>query len=107
MAEINIEVLKPGMTLSRNAVHLNGRVLLQAGTTLTPEHLRMLKAWGVFTVSVTDEGSGLALADAPDEAAGDCSDVSQRQLAERFRYSNLSHPLIAELLRYRRQTCSE
>lgn len=96
MSEINIEEIEPGMVLDQDAMHLNGRVLLAAGTTLTSDHLRMLKAWGVFALSVT------GTAPAREGVSGPAT-LSDEALMARFRHADLSHPLVAALYRYRQQ----
>jgi hypothetical protein len=44
---VNLEDLVPGMVLAEDAVHMNGRVLLSAGTCLTERHLKIFKTWGL------------------------------------------------------------
>lgn len=100
MFEITIDKLKPGMTLARDAVHVNGRVLLEAGATVAPNHLRMLKAWGVYSVFVDDA----SVAPDGDRSSGvdpERYHAACEALAPRFRHADLSHPVVAELFRYR------
>jgi len=44
---VNLEDLVPGMVLAEDAVHMNGRVLLSAGSCLTDRHLKIFKTWGL------------------------------------------------------------
>jgi len=49
-----VEKAQPGMKLTRDALNLNGSVLLTAGTCLTPAQLRTLKMWGVEAIQIAD-----------------------------------------------------
>jgi len=44
---VNLDDLVPGMVLAADAVHMNGRVLLNAGACLTEKHVRIFKTWGL------------------------------------------------------------
>lgn len=102
MPEITIDKLEPGMVLARDAVHVNGRVLLEAGTIIAQKHLRMLKAWGVFSVVV--DGGAIEPATNDHPAADPDAEryrAAWESLAPRFRHADMSHPVIAELFRYR------
>ncbi len=100
MTEITIDRLTRGMTLACDVVHANGRVLLEAGATIAPNHLRMLKAWGVSAVEVDPASlagaSGLPEGVDPEQYQAACEAV-----AAEFRHADLSHPVVAELFRYR------
>jgi hypothetical protein len=101
MPETTIDRLRPGMVLARDAVHVNGRVLLEAGTTLATNHLRMLKAWGVHTVTVDGAATDPAVDEPPDAVADpDRCQAAREALAPRFRHADLAHPVIAELFRF-------
>jgi hypothetical protein len=102
MPELTIDKLKPGMVLARNAVHVNGRVLLEAGSNLAPNHLRMLKAWGVYSVHIETGGvAPVAADDHPEPDDPDRYRAAYESVAPRFRHADLSHPVIAELFRFR------
>lgn len=93
MPILNLEEVKPGMTLAK-AVHTHPeRPLLEAGRRLTEKHLRIFKSWGVATVEVKEsaagEGASLAAA-APAEPPDD-------RLREKF--SNvLGDPVMREIM---------
>ncbi len=101
MTEITIDKFKPGMVLARDAVHANGRVLLEAGTPLAANHLRMLKAWGVFSVIVEGGGDAPAADDPSETGDPDHYRTAYEALVPRFRHADLSHPVVAELFRFR------
>ncbi len=102
MLEITIDKLEPGMVLARDAVHVNGRVLLGAGTIIAPNHLRMLKAWGVFSVGVDGAVNEPVANDHPAaDAEAERYRAAWESLAPRFRHADMSHPVIAELFRFR------
>lgn len=100
MTEITIDRLAPGMTLARDVVHANGRVLLESGATITTNHLRMLKAWGIGSVEI--EAASIATTDRlPGDIDAGRYQAACEAVAPEFRHADLSHPVIAELFRYR------
>lgn len=44
--------LQPGMTLAEDIYARNGRFLIGRNTRLQPEHLQVLKVWGVTEVAI-------------------------------------------------------
>lgn len=100
MPTINIEELKAGMLLAEDAVHLNGRVLLRAGVEINDKHIRTLKTWGVYAVTVRggDEGDDGYVVE---EIAPDLYHEAERQMRGLFRHTDLAHPAIAELFKLR------
>jgi hypothetical protein len=55
MREVMIRDVLPGMVLAEPARDLMGNSLLEAGTALTHDHLRTLRAWGVRGILVGEE----------------------------------------------------
>ena len=49
---VSIDKIVEGMILSSPQVYRFGQVLLPKGTTITSNHLRLLKTWGIERVSV-------------------------------------------------------
>lgn len=98
MQEINLDALEPGMTLGQDAVHRNGRLLVVAGTRLTERHLRVLKAWGVYSAVIEEPGTQI-----PTTMEGITSGSPDRDaaVAAQFAHTDQSHPVTAELFRYR------
>ena len=52
MGKVNTDSLKPGMVLAGDLFHLDGRLLLSKGISLTLKHLRVLKIWGVAAAEI-------------------------------------------------------
>jgi len=53
---VNLEDLVPGMVLAEDAVHMNGRVLLSAGSCLTERHLKIFMTWGLTEAYINGNG---------------------------------------------------
>jgi len=53
----NLSELKPGMVLAKSVYDFHDVLLLKAGTELSPQNLRLLKAWGINKVWVAGEGT--------------------------------------------------
>jgi putative nucleotidyltransferase with HDIG domain len=52
MGSVSVDELKQGMVLSEDVRDINSRLLLSKGQKITPNHLRILKIWGVAQVNV-------------------------------------------------------
>ncbi len=97
MGAINIDDLRPGMVLAQDVLGKNGRLLLPAGTALLPNHMRVLRIWGVTEAAVVGE-------EAPGQAPDGAAMEAAREAAEaQFRCANLEHEAVAELFRLRAQ----
>lgn len=99
MATLHIDVLQPGMVLASDAIHLNGRVLLRAGVTLTEQHLRVFRMWGLNEADI--EGADPQRLHAAKLIDADPAYVEKQRalLDERFRHTDTAHPVIQELFR--------
>jgi len=53
---VNLEELVPGMVLAEDAVHMNGRILLNAGSCLTDRHIKIFKTWGLTEAHIRGSG---------------------------------------------------
>ena len=99
MGTINLDNVKPGMVLAKEARDMNGRILLAAGTELTEKHLRVFRIWGVSEVDV----QGIEHQDVVAEATAHVEPTSLRDAEEKaaqlFALTERSHPAIAELTR--------
>jgi len=104
MPHLGIDKAIPGMVLMEDVAHMNGRILMRAGSEITEKNLRVLKTWGILTVNVAQETSG-----AGHEQGGRPSvSPEQRRAAEArlqdlFRHADLTHPAMAEIYEYRIQ----
>jgi hypothetical protein len=58
MGKVNIDTLKPGMVLAEDLFHADGRLLLTKGLPLDPNHLRVLKVWGVAAAEIEGVAAG-------------------------------------------------
>lgn len=99
MTILRLDELQPGMVLAADAVHLNGRVLLRAGAALTEQHLRMFHMWGLSEADIAgiDQERLTATAEDADPAH---VNALRAALNERFRFTDSTHPAIAELFRW-------
>ncbi len=97
MARINIKDVEPGMILSEDAVHSNGRILLKSGSKLSQNHIKIFKTWGVSTINIKNEAEEQFKAKkrhSPDEI----NRVIQ-QKKNIFQHCDLKHPFINKLFR--------
>jgi len=101
MGLLNIADLKPGMTIARDVIGKNGRMLLPKGLALTEAHLRVCNIWGVTEAEVYG-----ASRDEASEAAYHAIDPERLKAAAHraallFSGCNTEHPAVSELLRLR------
>lgn len=100
MTLISIEQLEPAMVLAADVRSRTGRLLATRNTAITAQHLIAFRTWGVlevetFNINSDNNGVGSVLSP-PDQ---DQIDKAISSLLPHFRLNELSHPLIAELLR--------
>lgn len=100
MGRIGVGALKTGMVLAEDVKDGNGRMLLNAGVSLTDKHLRIFKIWGVSEVDV--EGVSREAVDQEEVADIDPALLAavEAYQAERFRHNDTGLDHVAELLRY-------
>jgi hypothetical protein len=53
-AIIAIDEIKVGMVLSDDVINPQGLVLIKKGVQLTDKHIKVLKRWGITSISITD-----------------------------------------------------
>ena len=96
---VNLDDLEPGMVLAADAVHMNGRVLLSAGSCLTEKHLRIFRAWGL-TEALIEGAAGEHAAEKAIQKI-DPEIVLQAELAlkKNFTYMDMNFAPVAELFR--------
>lgn len=104
MSRIKVKQLEVGQQLDSDVHSGNGRLLLIAGTTLTAKHLEILRTWGVAEVDIVGEGAGeeansVLFDKLPDEAKRRI----EQQVAQQFMHCDQHHPVIKELMLYRRE----
>ena len=98
MAKVNIDGLKPGMVLAEDIFHVDGRLLLSKGLSLTPKHLRVIKIWGVAAAEIeglSDGPRSPALQEIDPVVLQEAEELTQKQ----FSHAHVDHPLLKELFR--------
>ena len=94
MRTVNVEDLSAGLTLARDVLAPNGRLLTPEGTVLTPKHIRIFKAWGVTEVDISGRSANLGQA---------CSSQALKESGEAlkpyFQLANTRHPAVRELFK--------
>ena len=100
MSILQLDELQAGMVLAADAVCLNGRVLLRTGTTLTEQHLKIFRTWGLSEADI--EGADAQDIHSQKLAAVDPQrlEMVRERLLERFRHTETGHPLVDELFRW-------
>jgi hypothetical protein len=99
MRKIRIEQLKPGMRLAQDVVNFSGQVLLYKGNPLQPKDIKNFKAWGILEIVV--KSSSLNSSNSLDNNQIDTKLLveAQKETTDLFQHSNISHPVISELMR--------
>lgn len=93
MQQLELSQTRAGMVLGEDALDHTGRLLLRAGTTLSEQHLQLLRAHAVARLHIATAGSGMP----PAEHRADRH--SEAQIEARFSLCDAQHPLIRELRR--------
>lgn len=97
MTTINFEAIQPGMMLSKDVIHSNGRILLRADSLLTEQHIKIFKTWGISSVTIKVFNGESATVKMQD--AADVIKAIERKQHIKFKYCDLNHPFMAELFR--------
>jgi hypothetical protein len=98
MGNIGLTDVQAGMVLGADVIATGDRLLLKAGTALTPAHLRIFWMWGVVEVDV----EGISQVDLTAKAAaqlapGEVAAIEARVHAL-FRHTDRRHPVIDALV---------
>jgi hypothetical protein len=99
MKNIKTDEALPGMVTAQDILGANGHLLLPAGTTLTTRYIRMLHAREIPSVAIESEAETTP---AENKAALDpagAHDARIDRLVKRFKYQDMNHPFIDELVR--------
>ena len=97
MGLLKVDMLKPDMVLSDDVKDINARLLLKKGQTIAPNHIKILKMWGVSEVAVkgVDQEAGrIDFTDDPERLAQIKDDVGWI-----FKHVDRDHPAIEEIFR--------
>ena len=102
MRRVNIDDLSCGMVLAADVSCKNGRMLLAAGTAVTPAQLRVLRIWGVAAVSVVDDGDGAAQRSVAfgEDKDSDIPEEARSRLDARFALAGRGREVVDELYRF-------
>jgi hypothetical protein len=99
MRKVRLEQLRPGMRLAQDVINFSGQVLLYKGNPLQPKDIKNFKAWGIIEIAV--ESSSLSFSKTLDNNQIDAKLLmeAQNETSNLFQHSNISHPVISELMR--------
>lgn len=96
---ISVEDMAPGMVIAEDIFDCNGRFLLGKGVKITPNHLRVLKIWGVTEARI----EGVTERDVHRATASRLNPALLQSAAQkmkiRFRHANVEHEAMRELFR--------
>lgn len=95
MGYIAVDQLKPGMVLAEEVRDVNSRLLLPKGIEVETKHIRMFKMWGIGDVDVAGDQDG----DTGEDSKSDPDQLEKVAMVakDRFKFNDLSHPLIKEI----------
>lgn len=99
MRKLRLDQLAPGMKLAQDVVNFSGQVLLYKGIPLQPKDIKNFKAWGVLEVVVENSSKDTSLPLKNNRIDAKLLVEAQGEISDLFRHSNLSHPVISELMR--------
>jgi len=99
MGTINISDLRAGMVLAAEVRNLNGQVLLGAGTAISAEQVRTLKAWGIMEVDVAGLDRAAVTREATASLNPQVKAKVKAELDQLFSRTNREHPAMEELHR--------
>ncbi len=97
MTIISLDAIQPGMVVSDDVVHANGRVLLRADSELTAQHIKIFKTWGILKVGIKSAEADSAQSNK--QHAADTINAVEHKQRILFQHCDLAHPFVAELFR--------
>jgi hypothetical protein len=107
MGTVRFADLVPGMVLDEDVLTEQGRLLIQAGTALTAQHLRVMRKWGIEQADVRGVNPETLGDDAASRLEPSVLESITTAVAELFRRSNLEHPAVRELAELTRRRLVE
>ena len=99
LALVPLNQLMAGMVLAEDAVCLNGRVLLRRGSTLTEQHLKIFRTWGLADVDIVGADGTTVTAGVSDDADPELVKKERKAINERFRHVDTGNQMISALIR--------
>ncbi len=97
MRIIPVDQIEKGMILASHVYDINSRLLISKGERIKPEHIRILKIWGIPEVKIVGAESN----EDHDDFLMDEEKIDQKKknLQKLFQYVDLKHPAIKEIFR--------
>ena len=99
MRKLRLEQLKSGMQLAQDVINFSGQVLLYKGNPLQPKDIKNFKAWGVVEIAVESSSLNSSNSLNNNQINPKLLLEAQNEISNLFQHSNLSHPVISELMR--------
>jgi HD-like signal output (HDOD) protein len=95
MATVRIKKLKPGMVLADDVYDIKGRLLMPRGKPIGPEHIRILKIWGIPQVDIVGASEGGEATPVPPDPLR--VEAARQQAEQLFVLTERDHPAIKEI----------
>ncbi|MGE5339917.1 MAG: HDOD domain-containing protein [Candidatus Omnitrophota bacterium] len=99
MGEVNIDDLKEGMVLAQDLKDTRGRFLLQRGTVIDKDNIRIMKIWGVVSVDIQGLNREEAGQDILASINPETLNKAESYVETMFRHSTEPHEALTELKR--------
>jgi HD-like signal output (HDOD) protein len=97
MGIIHINELKTGMVLADEVRDLSGKLLLEKGKTIRPDHFRIFKIWGVTEVNIC--GANRDQNEFKPDFDSEQYKKTKEITLQTFRHNDCEHPAIEEIFR--------
>jgi len=98
MAKIKIKDLQEGKILASDVRDQNGMLILSQGREITGKHIHIFKAWGIPEVDIERVAEEEITAPHAENIAKNLPDNVRGEVDELFRYVDVRHPAMAELM---------
>ena len=99
MGKLNLDDVKPGMTLAADVETQDGRLLLPKGTGLEEKHLQLFHTWGISELDIVGISRQDIAALAENEIDPARLDAARRHLLPLFKHVDTEDVFIGELFR--------
>ena len=100
MTSISTDQAQAEMILASDVFGRNGRLLATQGTVISEQHLLAFRTWGIREIEiVSDDNNETGIKTVGDAISAEQLKETMEQIQPRFCLNNLSHPLIADLMR--------
>jgi len=104
---LRIDQIQVGMTLGKDLLSPQGRMLLPKGTMLTDKHLRICKVWGVLEAEIEESPQSDIAPQQRTEIDPKIISAAEEVAATLFLHANQDHEAIRELLDIFTQTATQ